>query len=122
MPNKRNDNTQQKKYLLLIPGTNDAVFQGEYTKYYMGCPYIAVFENYPAASTRIWICKATTGNPATDKRIRILAMRKPFGETKQIGNYTKIGEVQTEADANEKIERLINGDNIFRLVLGGAGK
>lgn len=110
---------QQKNYLLVIPGTNEVVFQGSYTKYYAGIPYIAVFENYPAASTRIWLCKATPKDPNTDKRIRLLTLRKPYGEVKQIGNYIMLCEMQTEAEANDKIESFCGGDKIFRQVLGG---
>lgn len=111
---------KQKNYILAMPKTDEIVFQGDHVKYFMGLPYIAIFENYPAATTRIWICKATERDFETDKRVCVLAVRKSYNEHKKIGFYIKLCEAQTEAEVNEKIETYQQGDLIFRKVFGDA--
>ena len=110
---------QQRNYAIINPNTDEVIFQGDFTKYYMGLPYIAVFETYPAASTKIWICQRVNpaGNPSSDKRVRVLMVRQPDGELKQVGYYIRLSEVSTEAEANEKVNRLTNGDNLLQRIL-----
>ena len=115
---------QQRNYAIINPNTEEVIFQGDFTKYYMNLPYIAVFETYPAASTKIWICQRVnpTGNQVKDKRVRVLMVRQPDGKLKQIGYYIRLSEVSTESEANEKISCLSKGDDLLQRILSMGDK
>lgn len=107
-------------YQLINQATQQIRFEAMYVKYYFETPYCAIFEEYPAASTRILICRRL---PDGEQNYRVtrcsLISRTLSGERKDIGTYVIEKEVRTEKDATAAVEASLRGTVALQRALGG---
>ncbi len=109
----------RRNYVVINPNNNEPAFQGDYTKYYPDHPYMAIFEEYPSTQTRIWICERLSApeKQGSNKQLRLLMVRQPDGQLKILGHFIHLSTVQTEQEANDKIQSLIRGDSLLMEIL-----
>lgn len=97
--------TKNSVYQLIRVNNGNISFSAAYAKYYLEHPYVALFEEYPAAQTRILVCQRVPED-ATHYGLRLckLVSSGNAGTKNVIGHYVAIATVSTEKEALEKIQ------------------
>ena len=88
-----------QKYAL-IDKNDQTVFFGQFVKYFLGQPYIAVFSEYPAQETTVMVLAATS---QTESAICYRLVNRATNQV--IGCYTPLRTVRTEAEAQKLVKQ-----------------
>lgn len=90
-------------YQLIQAKTGKVLMDGAFVKYYQDTPHCAVFAEYPAEETKIWVCrKVDPEEQDYGYRLATLISHGPSHE-KIIGSYVKLFEATTEEEAEDRL-------------------
>lgn len=105
-------------YQMIRVKNENVCFSAAYAKYFMDQPYVALFEKYPAAQTRILVCQQVS-EESTHYGLRLckLVSCGNAGARNVIGYYVPIATVSTEKEALEKIRIHSDGNTRAAAIL-----
>lgn len=97
-----------KPYMLTKVKNSRIVLNAAYCKYYPQAPYVALFESYPAATTKVMLLRKVADDADSyGFRLCELCRRELDGSQKNIGRYVPVCTVTSEKEATEAMERHI---------------
>lgn len=101
-------------YQLIQSKTEKILFQANYVKYYPDTPFCAMFKEYPADKTEIWVCRRV--DPEEQQYGFRLAMLLSHGAggTNKIGDYIKVFQASSEEEADNKLLANLYGIAMMR--------
>lgn len=98
-----------KPYVLTKEKNSRVVLNAAYCKYYPHAPYVALFESYPAAVTKVMLLRKVADDADSyGFRLCKLCRKDLDGSQKDIGLYVSICTVNSEKEATEAMERHIH--------------
>ena len=107
-------------YKLIRCRDDRQMFGAVYVKYFPDGNYCALFEEYPAAETRIMLCrKVSNDTKRYGARLCKLMQVTASDPEKQIGFYVTVCEARSEAEVSLYYENNLIGNLILQATLGG---
>lgn len=107
-------NRTQTPYHLIQEKTGKEQFAAAYVKYYPDTPHCALFQDYPAESTTIWVCrKVDPKEQEYGYRLHKL-ISHGAGQDRLVGYYVKLFEAKTEKEAEDRLIANLVGTAFIR--------
>ena len=107
-------NRKNIPYQLIQEKTGKPLFEAAFVKYFPDTPHCAMFQEYPAETTTIWVCRKVDPNEQEYGFRLAKLISHGAGGDKVIGNYVKVFEAMTEKEAEKRLIANLVGISAFR--------
>lgn len=108
-------------YILIRSKDQQKIMTAAYCKFFFPEPYIALFEDYPSADTRVLVCRRAEEGRQYGYREMELCSVEPGGSRKQIGRYVTVCECRSEQEAVNRVQENVRGASALLAALAGDG-
>ena len=104
-------------YVLKRETDGQILMEAYYVKHYFE-GYSALFENYPATDTTVWLCKKLDFlDRSYGNNLCVLYRNYPDEPSTLIGYYVFLREIRSETEATQAMQEEVEGDFFFNSII-----